>query len=57
MVRQRRSFENDFKKQVVESILSGSATQAEMAREHRISPVMISPGGRKTTKKESSLKM
>jgi transposase len=42
MVRQRRSFENDFKKQVVESILSGSATQAEMAREHRISPVMIS---------------
>jgi transposase len=42
MVRQRRSFENDFKKQVVESILSGSATQAELAREHRISPVMIS---------------
>jgi transposase len=41
MVRQRRSFDNEFKKQVVESILSGSATQAEMAREHRISPVMI----------------
>ncbi len=40
MVRQRRSFENDFKKQVVESILSGSATQAELAREHRISPVI-----------------
>jgi len=41
MVRQRRNFDNDFKKQVVESILSGSATQAELAREHRISPVMI----------------
>ncbi len=42
MVRQRRSYSNDFKKQVVESILSGSSTQAELAREHRISPVMIS---------------
>jgi transposase-like protein len=42
MVRERRSFSNDFKKQIVESILSGSATQAELAREHRISPVMIS---------------
>ncbi len=41
MVRERRSYSNDFKKQVVESILSGSATQAELAREHRISPVMI----------------
>ena len=42
MVRVRRNFENDFKKQVVESILSGSATQAELAREHKISPVMKS---------------
>ena len=41
MVRQRRSFENDFKRQIVESIVSGSATQAELAREHRISPVLI----------------
>ena len=41
MARQRRSFENDFKKQVVESILSGSATQAEMAREYKVSPVLI----------------
>ena len=39
MVRQRRSFENDFKRQIVESIVSGSATQAELAREHRISKV------------------
>src|SRR3972149_3726616 len=41
MVRERRSFSSDFKKQIVESILSGSATQAELAREHRISPVVI----------------
>lgn len=41
MRRERRSFSNDFKKQIVESIVSGSATQAELAREHRISPVMI----------------
>ena len=42
MVRERRSFSNDFKKQVIESILSGSATQAELAREHKISPILIS---------------
>ena len=41
MMRVRRSFSNDFKKQVVESIVSGSATQAEIAREYRISPVLI----------------
>ena len=40
-MRERRSFSNDFKKQIVESIVSGSATQAEISREHRISPVMI----------------
>ncbi len=42
MKRERRSFSNDFKKQIVESVVSGSATQAEMAREYRISPVLIS---------------
>jgi transposase-like protein len=41
MKRQRRSFDNDFKKQIVESVVSGSATQAELAREHRISPILI----------------
>lgn len=41
MKRVRRSFSNDFKKQVVESIVSGSATQAELARKYRISPVLI----------------
>jgi len=41
MRRERRSFSDDFKKQIVESIVSGSATQAELAREYRISPVLI----------------
>ena len=41
MKRQRRSFGNYFKKQIIESIVSGSATQAELAREYRISPVLI----------------
>jgi len=40
-MRVRRSFSDDFKKQVVESIVSGSATQAEIAREYKISPVII----------------
>jgi len=41
-MRVRRSFSNDFKKQVVESIVSGSATQAELSREYNVSPVIIS---------------
>jgi len=41
-MRVRRSFSNDFKKQIVESIVSGTSTQAEMAREYKISPVLIS---------------
>ncbi|MFC2159435.1 transposase [Actinomycetota bacterium] len=41
MGRERRNFSNDFKRQIVESIVSGSATQAEMAREYKISPVLI----------------
>ena len=40
-MRVRRSFSNDFKKQVVESIVSGTSTQAEMAREYKISPILI----------------
>jgi len=40
-MRLRRSFSNEFKRQVVESIVSGSATQAEIAREYKISPVLI----------------
>jgi len=41
MKRSRRKFSSDFKRQVVESIVSGSATQAELARENGISPVLI----------------
>jgi transposase-like protein len=41
MVRERRSFSNDFKKQIVESIVSGTSTQAELAREYKISPILI----------------
>lgn len=41
MKRVRRSFDNEFKRQVVESIVSGTSTQAELAREHGISPVVI----------------
>ena len=37
-MRVRRSFSDDFKKQIVESIVSGSTTQAEIAREYKISP-------------------
>ncbi|MCL5071073.1 MAG: transposase [Actinobacteria bacterium] len=40
-MRERRNFSDVFKKQAVESIVSGSATQVELAREYRISPVMI----------------
>ena len=40
-MRVRRSFSDEFKKQVVESVVSGSATQAEIAREYKISPVII----------------
>ena len=40
-MRVRRSFSDDSKKQVVESIVSGSTTQAEIAREYKISPVLI----------------
>jgi len=40
-MRVRRSFSDDFKKQVVESIVSGSATQTEISREYKISPVII----------------
>jgi transposase len=40
-MRARRSFSDDFKKQVVELIVSGTSTQAEMAREYKISPVLI----------------
>jgi len=41
IMRVRRSFTNEFKKEV-EAIVSGSATQTELSREYSISPVVIS---------------
>lgn len=41
-MRVRRSFSVEFKEEIVEAIVSGSATAAEIAREYSISPVMIS---------------
>ena len=53
---QRRSYSNDFKKQLVESVVSGSAIQTEMAREYKISSVLINKW-KKTAELLSSLKM
>lgn len=39
-MRVRRSFSDDFIKQVVGSIVSGSATQAELSKEYKISSVI-----------------
>ena len=41
-MRKRRSFSSEFKKEVVEAIVSGQATGAEISREYSISPVVIS---------------
>ena len=41
-MRIRRIFDENFKRQVVESVLSGSISQAELARKYAISPLLIS---------------
>ncbi len=41
-MRVRRTFDEKFKKQVVESVLSGSVSQVELARKYAISPLLIS---------------
>lgn len=41
-MRSRRSFSKEFKKEIVETVVSGSASAAEIAREYHISPIMIS---------------
>jgi len=41
-VRVRRTFTNDFKKEVVEAVTSGQVRQLEMSRKYGISPVVIS---------------
>lgn len=38
----KRSFSREFKKDIVEAIVSGQASAAELSREYSISPVVIS---------------
>ena len=40
-MRARRSFNDEFKAKIVETVASGAATQAELSRQYGISPVMI----------------
>jgi transposase-like protein len=40
-MRTRRTFSNEFKAKIVETIASGAASQAELSRQYGISPVMI----------------
>ena len=41
-MRARRTFTNDFKREVVETVASGQVSQLEMSRKYGISPVVIS---------------
>ncbi len=41
-MRSRRSFSKEFKRGIVETVVSGSASAAEISREYHISPIMIS---------------
>lgn len=41
-MKKRRSFSREFKKDIVEAIVSGQASAAELSREYSISPVVIS---------------
>ena len=41
-MRSRRSFSKEFKKEIVETVVSGSASAAELSREYHISPILIS---------------
>jgi len=41
-MRVRRTFDEKFKRQVVESVLSGSFSQVELARKYTISPLLVS---------------
>lgn len=41
-MRVRRTFTNDFKREVVEAVASGQVSQLEMSRKYNISPVVIS---------------
>jgi len=41
-MRSRRSFSKEFKREIVETVVSGQATAAEISREYSIYPVVIS---------------
>ena len=41
-MRIRRTFTKDFKREIVELVVSGKASQLEMSRKYGISPVVIS---------------
>lgn len=41
-MKKRRSFSKEFKREIVETIVSGQASAAEIAREYHISPILIS---------------
>ena len=41
-MRARRTFDEKFKRQVIESVLSGSVSQVELSRKYTISPLLIS---------------
>jgi len=41
-MRARRTFTNEFKREVVELVVSGKASQLEISRKYNISPVVIS---------------
>ena len=40
-MRARRTFDDEFKAKIVETISAGAASQAELSRQYGISPVMI----------------
>jgi len=41
-MRTRRTFTEDFKRQIAEAIISGHVSQLELSRKYSISPVIIS---------------
>lgn len=41
-MKKRRSFSKEFKREIVETIVTGLASAAEIAREYHISPILIS---------------
>ena len=41
-MRARRSFSQEFKREIAELVVSGKATQAELSRKYSLSPIIIS---------------